>query len=151
MTSVRKIGLVFAIVTLLCTPVFAAKQDQEVPKEFGLHAKTTKGLHRIIPNIIFDQDGVLYIESNEPQRFPLNGIQHFFIYGKKDITYLTLNPLLFFQQSPVGRTRFVLGKNIPIEIKKIDEAFYSIKPQGLFGRGYYCFWLEDVVWDFIIE
>jgi hypothetical protein len=151
MRSAKNIILILAVLSLLCTPAFAAKEDQETPKEFGLYAKTTKGLHRITPNIIFDQDGVLYIESNEPQRFPLNAIQHFVIYGKQDITYLTLNPLLFFQQSPLGRTRFVLGKDIPIETKKIGELMYSIKPKSLFGRGYYCFWLEDLVWDFIVE
>lgn len=151
MKSAKNLSLILAILTLLCAPALAAKQDQEVPKEFGFYAKTTKGLNRITPNIIFDQDGILYIESNEPQRFPLNAIQHFVIYGKQDITYLTLNPLLFFEQSPVGRTRFVLGKDIPIDTKRLGESMYSIKPQGLFGRGYYCFWLEDVVWDFIIE
>lgn len=151
MRSAKKLSLIFAMLTLLCTPVFAAKQGEGAPKEFGLYAKTTKGLNRITPNIIFDQDDVLYVESNEPQRFPLNAIQHFIIYGKKDIAYLTLNPLLFFRQSPVGGTRFVLGKDIPIETTKIGESMYSIRPQGLFGRGYYCFWLEDVVWDFIVE
>ena len=151
MKSAKNLSLILAILTLLCAPALAAKQDQEVPKEFGFYAKTTKGLNRITPNIIFDQDGILYIESNEPQRFPLNAIQHFVIYGKQDITYLTLNPLLFFEQSPVGRTRFVLGKDIPIDTKRLGESMYSIKPQCLFGRGYYCFWLEDVVWDFIIE
>lgn len=151
MTAVRIMVFVFAVVVYLCSPAFAAKQDQERPNEFGLYAKTGKGLQRIMPNIVFDQNGVLYIESNEPKRFPLNGIQYFLVYGKHDITYLTLNPMVFFQQSPIGKMRFAFGRDMSVEVKKIGEMFYSVKPQGLFGRGYYSFWLDDVVWDFIIE
>lgn len=151
MRYIRIAVLVLAMLSILFTAVLAAKRDQELPNEFGLYARTNKGLQRIVPNIIFDNEGVLYIESNEPQHFSLNSLEHFLIYGKKDVTYLTLNPLLFYQQSPLGRTRFVLGKEIPIDIKKVGEAVYSMKPRGLFGRGYYSFWLDDLVWDFIVE
>jgi hypothetical protein len=151
MRPAKVITLVVAVLAMLCVPALAAKQDQERPKEFGLYASTGKGLQRITPNIIFDRDGVLYIESNETKGLSLKDIQHFVIYGKQDITYLTLNPLLFVQQSPLGKTRYVFGKDIPIEVKKIGETLYSIKPQGPFGRGYYSFWLDDLVWDFIIE
>lgn len=151
MTIVRIAVLTLVLLLFLCPVAPAAKQVEDQPKEFGLYAKTGKGIQRIIPNIIFDQEGLLYIESNAPQQFPLNGVKHFLLYGKRDVTYLTLNPMLFFQQSPLGKMRFVLGKDIPIEVKKIGEMLYSVKPQGLFGRGYYSFWLDDLVWDFIIE
>jgi hypothetical protein len=151
MKSLKIAAVILAMLAILCTHATAAKQDQELPKEHGFYAKTGSGLQRITPNILFDQNGVLYVESNAPQRFSLSGIQHFVIYGKNDLTYLTFNPMLFFQQSPFGGMRFVLGKEIPIEIKKMGEMLYSIKPRSLFGRGYYAFWLDDVVWDFIIE
>lgn len=151
MKSLKITTIILAVLAIFCTPVIAAKQDQVLPKEFGFYAKTGSGLQRITPNILFDQNGVLYVESNGPQRLSLSGIQYFVIYGKNDLTYLTLNPMLFFQQSPLGGMRFVLGKEIPIEIKKIGEMVYSVKPQNLFGRGYYGFWLDDTVWDFIIE
>jgi|WetSurMetagenome_2_1015567.scaffolds.fasta_scaffold261354_2 hypothetical protein len=151
MRPAKVITLVIAVLVLLCAPALAAKQDQELPKDFGFYAKTGKGFQRIIPNIIFDQDGLLYIESNEPPHFSLNEIEYFLVYGKRDVTYLTLNPLLFVRQSPLGKMRFVFGKDIAIEVKKMGETLYSIKPQGLFGRGYYSFWLDDLVWDFIVE
>lgn len=151
MTSLRITVLVVAILTFLCTSGLAAKPDHELPKDFGLYAKTEKGFQRIMPNIIFDQDGLLYIESNGPQQFSLKEIQYFLFYGKHNVRYLTLNPLLFYQQSPLGKMRFVFGKEIPIEVKKIGEMLYSLKPQGLVGRGYHCLWVEDLVWDFIID
>ena len=151
MKSVKIACIALLALVLFCASLVAARQDQERPKEFGVYAKTGSGLQRIAPNILFDQNGVLYVESNGPQRFPLGGIQYFVIYGKDDLTYLTLNPMLFFQQSPLGGSRFVLGKEIPIEVKRTGEMLYSVKPQGLFGRGYYGFWLDDLVWDFIIE
>jgi hypothetical protein len=151
MKLLKTATLALVMLTTLCTFAMAAKQDQELPNEFGVYAKTAKGLERITPNILFDQDGVLYVESNGPQRFPLGAIQHFVIYGKTDLTYLTMNPMLFFQQSPLGGMRFVMGKEIPIDINKMGDMLYSVKPQGLFGRGYYCLWLDDLVWDFIIE
>jgi len=28
---------------------------------------------------------------------------------------------------------------------------YTIRPKGLFGRGYYALWISDSAWDFIVE
>lgn len=151
MRFTKTTAIILALIAVLCAPAIAAKRDRELPKEFGFYAKTGNGLQRITPNILFDENGVLYVESNGPQRFTLSGIQCFLIYGRKDLTYLTLNPMLFFQQPLIGRMRFILGKEIPIETKKIGETLYAVKPIGLFGRGYYSFWLDDAVWDFIIE
>jgi hypothetical protein len=151
MTAVRTMILVLVVSVFLFAPIAEGKQDQHTPKEFGFYVKTGKGLQRVMPNILFDQEGVIYIESNEPRRFDLNDVQHFLVYGEHDLSYLTLNPLLFFHQSPLGKIRFVLGKDLPIEVKKMGQSLYSVKPQGLFGRGYYCFWVEDLIWDFIVE
>jgi hypothetical protein len=135
----------------LAGPLFAARDDVATPKEYGVYAKTSKGLKRILPNIVFDEEGVLYVESNNPQRFRLNDVQYFVIYGKYEMQYLTLNNLLFLNQSPLGKTRFIFGKELQLDVKKRNETLYSVKPKGLFGRGYYSLWINDSAWDFIIE
>ena len=73
--------------------VRAADENGPVPKEYGVFAKTDEGLTRIIPNMVYDDQRILYVESNKPAHFPLNSVQHFILYGKHDIQYLTLNSL----------------------------------------------------------
>jgi len=73
--------------------VRGADENVPVPKEYGVYAKTDKGLTRIIPNMIYDDQNILYVESSRPARFLLNSVQYFILYGKHDIQYLTLNSL----------------------------------------------------------
>jgi hypothetical protein len=62
-----------------------------------------------------------------------------------------MNPLLFIQQSPLGKARFVFGKDVGIEIKKKGDDLYTVKPKELMGRGYFSLWIDDGAWDFIVE
>ncbi|HME45324.1 MAG TPA: hypothetical protein VKF36_19680 [Syntrophorhabdales bacterium] len=128
-----------------------AKEDVATPKEYGVYIKTPKTLKRLLPNIVFDEKGVLYIESNNPQRFPLAEVQQFIIYGKYDTKYLTLNPMLFVSETPLHKSRFIFGKDIQLEVAKKSDTLYTAKPKGLFGRGYYSLWINDTAWDFVIE
>ena len=122
--------LILVFLAFLQAPLLAARVEHDLPQEFGFYAKTAKGFQRILPNIIFDEDGVLYIESNSPPQFALSDIEYFLIYGKRDVTYLTLNPMLFFQQSPLGKLRFVLGREIPIEHYHIQQTKGHGAPPG---------------------
>jgi hypothetical protein len=132
--------------------VFAAKDTSfSPPKEYGVYAKTAKGLMRILPNIVTDQDDIFYLESNKPQQFPLGAIEYFIIHGQYQFEYLTLNPMVPFRMSSLGVPRFMFGKEIEITITKKSDITYIIKPKGLFGRGYYALWIEDSAWDFVIE
>ncbi len=156
MNNVRKVFLfglaaLLAVVFLTGETWAAPKSDFQAPKEYGVYAKVAKGMKRILPNIVFDEEGVLYVETNNPQHFALNDIKYFIIYGKYDTTLLTLNNLLFFQASPLGRARFIFGKDMPIEVTKKGDGLYMVKPKGLFGRGYYAVWINDSAWDFIID
>jgi len=121
------------------------------PKEPGVYIKTDKSLIRLMPNILSDEQGVLYIESNKPSRFFLKNIESFVVFGKYDIDVLTINPLIFLNVSPLGQPRFVFGKAVDIDIKNKGNDQYIIKPKTLMGRGYYCIWIENTVWDFIID
>jgi len=127
------------------------KDDFAKPKEFGVYVKTEKGLKRIVPNIVFNEKGVLFIEMNNPARFLLKDVEFFVIYGKYDLTVLTLNPLLFFQPSPLGKQRYILGKAIAFDLKKKSDDLYTVKPKELLGRGYMALWINDSAWDFIID
>lgn len=132
--------------------VYARNEKIAKPKELGMYIKTKSGLKRLIPNIVFDEGGILFIESNNPQKFALKDIQHIVVYGQYDMDILTLNPLLFFQVSALNKPRYLFGKDIEIIVKKQkSEDLYIIKPKGLFGRGYFCLWINDSAWDFIIE
>jgi hypothetical protein len=62
-----------------------------------------------------------------------------------------MNPLLFIQQSPLGKARFMFGKDVGIEIKKKGDDLYTAKPKELMGRGYFSLWIDDSAWDFIVE
>ena len=136
---------------MLGAVAFGAKEDVATPKEYGVYIKTPKTLKRLLPNIVFDEKGVLYIESNNPQRFPLAEVQQFIIYGKYDTKYLTLNPMLFVTQTALHKSRFLFGKDIQLEVTKKSDTLYTAKPKALFGRGYYSLWINDSVWDFVVE
>ncbi len=143
--------LLLGAILLPASVMAAAKEDVVAPKEYGVYVKTQKTQKRLMPNIVFDEKGLLYIESNNPQRFPLADVGGFIIYGKYDVQFLTLNPLLFISESALGKTRFIIGKNIDIEVVKKSDLLYTVTPKGLFGRGYYGLWINDTVWDFVIE
>ena len=136
---------------LLSAATVYSKDDFTKPKEFGVYVKTEKGLKRLVPNIVFDEKGLLYIEMNNPPRFLLKDVQFFVIYGKYDTKVLTMNPMLFFQPSPLGKQRYVFGKDIAFDMKKKSDDLYVVKSKELLGRGYTSLWINDSVWDFIIE
>jgi len=136
---------------LLAGPLSAAKDDIPKPKEYGVYIMAAKTLVRLTPNIVFDQNSLLYIESNNPAHFPLNDVKYFIVYGKQNMQVLTVNNLLFVNQSPLGKARFMFGREVDVEVKKRSENLYSVRPKGLFGRGYYAIWIEDSAWDFIVE
>ena len=150
----KRLAAVLLLGAMFLLPVCvmaAAKEDVVAPKEYGVYMKTPKTLKRLLPNIVFDEKGLLYIESNNPQRFPLADVGGFVIFGKYDIKFLTLNPLLFVNESALGKTRFIIGKNIDIEVAKKSDLLYAVTTKGLFGRGYYGLWINDTVWDFVVE
>jgi hypothetical protein len=144
-------ALSVALALLVTAPLRAAKDDVPTPKEYGVYVKTTKGMVRILTNLVFEEGGMIYLESNNPARFQLNDLNYFIVYGKYDIRYVTLNNLLFLNQSPVGKPRFMFGKELEVEVKKRGDGLYTVKPKGLFGRGYYGLWINDEVWDIIIQ
>ena len=148
---ISKICISMLLAVLVCGPLYG-KDEKAKPKEPGVYIKTTdKPLIRLLPNMIFDEQGILYIENNNPRHFLLKNIEYFVVLGKYNINVVTLNPLLFINASPVGKPRFILGKDIEIDIKNTGIDLYTIKPKTLMGRGYCCIWIEDTVWDFIIE
>ena len=129
-----------------------AKDDKINPKEPGVYIKTDKGLKRLLPNIVFDnEEEYIYVESNNPAHFLLKDVEYFVFFGKYDFKFLTLNPMVFFQASPIGKPAFIFGKNIDMEMKQIGTDLYTAKPKGLLGRGYYSLWIEDSAWDFILD
>jgi len=67
------------------------------------------------------------------------------------MTVLTLNPLLFFKASPVGKHRYTFGKEITCDVKKRGASLFVVKAKDLLGRGYTAVWINDTAWDFIIE
>jgi len=140
-----------ALAVALCGVVLYAKEDIAGPKEFGVYVKMKKSTNRLLPNIVFDEKGILFVESNNPPRFLLGELEHFIIHGKYDVKYLTLNPMLFITETPLGKSRFLLGKDIELEVTKKSDVLYTVKPKGLFGRGYYSLWINDSAWDFVIE
>lgn len=144
--------IVIAVLSVFFTanPLYA-KNEKFTPKEHGVYVKTTSSLNRLLPNIVHDEEEVIFIEANNPPKFALKDVEHLVIYGQYEMDVLTMNPLLFLSSSPLGKLRFVFGKDIEIDIADKGKDLYIIKPQGLFGRGYYCLWIEDSAWDFIIE
>jgi len=147
---IRRILICVFLISMVSTPLYG-KDDKLKPKEFGVYIKTQKALQRLMPNIVFDENGILFIETNNPPHFLLKDIEYFVVYGKYDVQVLTMNPLLFFQPSPLGKARFVFGKDVGFEIKKKGDDLYTVKPKELMGRGYFCLWINDSAWDFIVE
>lgn len=143
--------VLITISLLVPVTVLAAKDTFTPPKEFGVYAKTAKGLKRILPNIVSDQDGIFFLESNNPQRFAMGSVEYFIVHGQYKFEYLTLNPMVPFKISPLGVPRFMFGKEMDLNITKKSDTTYVIKPKGLFGRGYYALWIEDSAWDFMVE
>ncbi len=150
MKIIRNIILCIACILFVCTTLYS-KDAKIAPKETGVYVKTNTGLKRILPNIVFDAKGVLYIESNNPAHFLLRDVEHFVIYGKYSLDVLTLNPMTFLGPSPLGKQRFLFGKNVDFELKKIGNDLYTVKPKGLIGRGYYSIWINDTAWDFVLD
>ena len=140
------------ILSAASAPSAAVTADSFItPKEFGVYAKTDKGLKRILPNIVSDDDGVYYLEPNKPQAFTLGSIEYFVVFGVYQIQYLTLNPLKPFRPSPLGIVRVMFGKEEEVTVTKKGDNLFMVKPKGLFGRGYYALWIEDTAWDFVVE
>ena len=130
-------------------PLYAEKDDAPAPKEWGVYVKTGSKLVRILPNVVFDAR-IPYLESNRPARFPLKDIEYFVMYGKREMQYLTLNNLVFINET-LGKPRFMFGKEVETEVKNRGDVLYTVRPKGLFGRGYYALWINDSAWDFIVE
>jgi hypothetical protein len=155
MRNIRTVtlGIVAVVATsfLFAVSIVSAADTVPKPKEFGVYAKTGRGLHRILPNIVSDEDGVFYVEPNNPQRFPLGSVDYFVINGNYTMDFITLNPMKPFRLSALGTPRMMFGKDVEISITKKGDALYAVKPKGLFGRGYYAIWINDTAWDFIIE
>ena len=150
-TVLRYAAVTVVAVFFLAGSLLAAKDDVPTPKEYGVYVKTATKLVRILPNIVFQEERMLYIESNNPPHFSLKDVKYFILYGKQDMQYLTFNNLFFINQSPLGKSRFIFGKDVEVEVKKRSDALYTVRPKGLFGRGYYALWINDSAWDFIVE
>ncbi len=151
MKIIRYVALC-AIYTLMFNALLFG-QDSKIPapKEIGVYVKTNKGLTRILPNIVFDQQGIFFIESNNPAHFLLKDVEYFVLYGKYSLDVLTLNSMTFIGPSPLGKQRFLFGKNVDFELKTRGSDLYSVKPKGLLGRGYYSLWINDTAWDFLLD
>ncbi len=156
-TALHRVLIGILFIALVGIPLYAkenkanTKDDKVNPKEPGVYIKTDKTLKRLLPNIIFDEQNLIFIESNEPPHFFLKDMKYFVVFGKYDLSVLTLNPMLFAGPSPLGKPRFIFGKNETIEMKKIGTDLYTIKPKGLLGRGYYSLWINDSAWDFLLD
>ncbi len=144
----RRIFICLVLILMVSVPLYG---KDEKPKEPGVYIKTGKALKRLMPNIVFSEEGILFVESNNPPHFFLKDVGYFVIYGKYDMQVLTINPLLFALQSPIGKMRYIFGKGIEFEMKKRVDDLYTIKPKGLLGRGYFSLWINDTAWDFIVE
>jgi len=121
------------------------------PAEHGVYVKTEQALKRLMPNIVFEEGGLLYLESINPPHFPLKDLEDFVVYGIHDLRFLTLNRLVPIPPSPVGKPRFMFGKEIPCEVKKQGNNLCTVRSKELMGRGYFALWINDMAWDFLIE
>lgn len=147
----KHVTLPIVFLFFVLSPFSAYPQKVPTPKEYGVYIKTPKGLSRLMPNLVFDQEGVYYIESLSPGKVLLKDVEYFVVYGDYKIEVLTLNPMVFFAKTVVGKTRYMFGKDIPIEVKRIKDKLYLVKPREVLGRGYFSIWIDDTAWDFIIE
>ena len=128
-----------------------AKDDKINPKEPGVYIKTDKGLQRLLPNIVVEEEEAIYIESNNPAHFLLKDVEYFVFFGKYNFQFLTLNPMALYKVSPLGKPSFIFGKAIDMEMKQIGTDLYTFKAKGLLGRGYFSLWIEDSAWDFMLD
>lgn len=138
---------------LLVGAVDAAKENVPTPGEYGVYAKTAKGLTRIVTNIVYEEERthILYLEGNKPIRFPLSTVEYFVIYGKHNMQYFTLNNLKPLRMTPLGVPCFMFGTEVSIDVQKKSDVLFVVKPKGMLGRGYYALWVEDSAWDFMIQ
>ena len=104
-------------------------------KEYGAYVKLNKGYVRILPNIVFDEGSVFFVESNNPAHFFLKDVEYFVLYGQHDMSVLTINPMGFYQPSSLGKPRFAFGKPIDVDVKQQGKDMYIIKPKGTFSPG----------------
>jgi hypothetical protein len=139
---------------MLGIPLYA-NDDKIDPKEPGVYIKTNQGLQGLLPNIVFNERGLVYIKSNNPAHFLLEDAEYFVFFGKYDFKFLTINPMLSSEPSSLGKARFIFGKDVDFDIKQIGVDLYTVKPKGLFGRGlgrgYFSLWINDTAWDFILD
>ncbi len=145
------ITLCLVLFAAFATAVLAKNEKVATPKEYGAYIKTSKGFVRLLPNIVFDENGVVFVESNNPAHFFLKDFQYFVLYGNYEMSVLTVNPMGFYQPSALGKPRFAFGKNIGIDVKPQGKDMYIIKPKELLGRGYYSIWINDTAWDFMLD
>jgi hypothetical protein len=150
-TALLSITVTFLMMAFLIVPLYGKEDKITAPKEFGTYIKTTVGLKRLVPNMVQDEKGLIFVESNKPPVYALKDFEYFVIYGPRNMEVLTINPLLFIQASPLGKPRYIFGKNIEYVVQKRGDNLFTIKPKGLMGRGYFCLWIEDTAWDFVIE
>ena len=146
-------GIAFCLI-LFCVfaaSVYAKNEKVATPREPGVYIKTTKGLIRLLPNIVFDENGVFFVESNDPAHFFMKDFQYFVLYGKHDMSVLTVNPMGFYQPSALGKPRFAFGKDIEVDVKSQGKDMYIVKPKGLLSRGYYSIWINETAWDFMLD
>jgi len=145
------IAVALVITAFMAAPLYGKEDKISAPKEFGTYVKTAGGLKRLVPNIVQESNGMIFVEGNKPPVFALKDVEYFVIYGPRNMEVLTINPLLFLQATGLGKPRFIFGKNIEYTAQKRGTNFYTIKPKGLMGRGYFCLWIEDTAWDFVIQ
>lgn len=147
----KRAFVISLLLLFLSNANLGALEKSLLPKEYGVYVKTPKKLIRLMPNIVFDEEGIYYLESLSPPRFLLKDVEYFIIYGDYNMEVLTLNPMIFFKYSAVGKPRYMFGRDIPIEVKKLNGKMYMTKAKEILGRGYYSIWIEDTAWDFILD
>lgn len=145
-----RVFICILLILMIGSSVFA-KDDKINPKEPGVYIKTDKGLKRLLPNIVYNEEEAIYVESNNPAHFLLKDVEYFVFFGKYDFKFLTLNPMTFFKASPLGKQAFIFGKDVAMDMKQIGTDLYTAKPKKLLGRGYYSLWIEDSAWDFMLD
>ncbi|MHB8110822.1 MAG: hypothetical protein ACYDHW_12415 [Syntrophorhabdaceae bacterium] len=171
MKYVTKIGALLLCLMLFCVftvPVQGASKNEKKPaksgqsaaktvsspKEYGAYIKTNKGYIRLLPNIVFDENNIFYIEPNNPAHFYLKDVEYFVLYGPHDYSVLTINPMGMIPPSPVGKIRAAFGKAVNFDLKqqgKPGKEMYIVRPKEILARGYYSLWINDTAWDFLLD
>jgi hypothetical protein len=150
-TTGRCSVLICIFLILMISTGASAKDDKINPKEPGVYVKTEKGLKRLLPNIVFHEEELYYVESNNPAHFLLKDVEYFVFFGKYDFQFLTFHPMVLLRVSPLGKPAFIFDKDIDMETKKIGTDLYTVKAKKLLGRGYYSLWIGDSAWDFMLD